>query len=153
MKTMKTLISMLMMTGLALAMLIPVAVQASCEQGDLTGVWMTYGISIDTYFSNSDETDRCKIKVNSSGTIVATASYCIFRDQKGKYRVDVAGGSVLVASNCRVTGTVDLCYLDACSFGLTIEHGTLSQDKNVISMLGYSRNDNDVVFSFTGVKR
>jgi len=137
---------------LLISMLAPMLVQASCDPSDIPGTWMTYGVSGDTFYGEMSSTDRCKIKVNSSGSIVGSASYCKYRDRKGVHKLDVSSGNVEVNSNCVVTGNMRLCKSGDCA-KLIIEHGTLSTGKNVFSIVGYSKPDPDFVFSFTGLKR
>ena len=137
---------------LLLSMLFPVMAQASCDPGDVVGTWMTYGVSGDTFDGKMNETDRCKIKINSSGSIVGSASSGYAVRQTRKNNLDVASGKMEVNSNCVITGTLRLCRRGACVKQI-IENGTLSTEKNVFSIVGYSKPDPDLVFSFTGLKR
>ena len=152
MNNLETIKSMCMGMGLSILMLFPVLVQASCVLEDMPGTWMTYGVSGDTFYGEMSSTDRCKIKVNSSGSIVGSASYCKYRDRKGVHNLDVASGKMEVNSNCVITGTLRLCRRGVCVKQI-IENGTLSTEKNVFSIVGYSKPDPDLVFSFTGLKR
>ncbi len=137
---------------LLIGLLSPILVQASCESNNIPGTWMTYGVSGDTSTGEFSSTDRCKIKVNSSGNIVSSSSSCKYRDSSGAHKLDVDKGTIEVNSNCVVTGYMRLCKENDCA-RLIIDYGTLSMEHNVFSIVGYSKLDPDFVFSFTGIKR
>jgi len=135
-----------------LSLLFPMLAQASCDPSDMPGTWMIYGVSGDTFYGEMDSTDRCKIKVNASGKIVGSASSCKYRDSDGIHKLDVAKGVMEVSNSCVVTGYIRLCEGGDCA-KLIIEHGTLSTEKNVFSIVGFAQPDPDYVFSYTGIKR
>lgn len=137
--------------AVTLGILFPVATQAACNQSDLSGIWMIHGVSGDTYLGDLSETDRCKIKVNSSGSIVGSASSCTGSDYSGAFKVNIKSGYLQTTSTCKVTGKIRVCG-DVCGNAI-IEHGTLSKDANVISLVGYDAGDRGVVISWTAVKR
>ncbi|MEN8204864.1 MAG: hypothetical protein ABFS24_02515 [Pseudomonadota bacterium] len=126
--------------------------RTGCNQSDLTGTWKTYGVSGDTFNGKMNETDRCKITINSSGGIVGSSSACKFRDKTGVHKLDVVKGNMEINKHCVVTGFLRLCSGDECVKQI-IEHGTLSTEKDVLSILGYSKSDPDAVFSMTGLRR
>ncbi|MEN8204862.1 MAG: hypothetical protein ABFS24_02505 [Pseudomonadota bacterium] len=148
----ETIKSMCMYVGLSIVLLSSQLAQASCDLSDAVGVWKIYGVSGNTFNGKMSETDRCKIKINSSGSIVGSSSACKFRDSSGKHELDVDKGNIEVNKHCVVTGFIRLCSSGACVKQI-IEHGTLSAEKNVISFVGYSNPDPDLVFFFTGLKR
>ena len=112
---------------LALIMLSPVFANAGCIQSDLQGTWYTYAAAM----------LHCKIKVNSSGSIVASNSKCSIRDETGRYSLNIGGGNLKVSNNCVIVdGKIRLCE-DRCT-SLTIEHGILERDKNMIILEVYA---------------
>ena len=123
---------------------------AGCEQEDLQGTWMTYGITGDVLNKAMPETVRCKIKVISSGSIALSS--CRFRSSSGVDRLQIDGGNMDVSSKCVITGELLVCSDSNC-VSLVVEHGTLSTGKDVFSILGRFKPDPDLVFSLTGHKR
>ena len=125
---------------------------AGCDHSDLIGAWMTYGVTGDTLNEAMPEAVRCKITVNSSGFIVGSSSFCKFRSSSGVDRFDVAGGNLEITSKCVVTGNIKFCGGGGC-VKLMVEHGTLSTERDFLSILGYLKSDPDLVFSLTGLRR
>jgi hypothetical protein len=136
--------SMFMSFALLLSILLPVQVHAECIQTDLKGVWYAYGISM-------GEIDRCKIKVNSSGSIVGSKSKCSARDATGRFSLNIGGGNMYVSDTCVVTGKITFC--EGACVSSKIEHGMLERDKNVVTAEGYLIPDPAAVFSFVGIKK
>ncbi len=125
---------------------------ASCLQSNLTGTWYLNGVTGDTYWGEFWETDFCKIKVNSTGKIVNSASQCKFRDWDGKGILDVLGGNLDINSSCRITGKIKYCDGGFC-VNFNIDDARLDKGKTVITMVGRLSIDPDVVSFFTGVKK
>ena len=61
--------------GLGLSALFPLYADAGCSQGDMTGTWYTYSSSDDSAGGFYPHTNRCKVKLNSSGNIVPSGVY------------------------------------------------------------------------------
>ena len=134
--------SMFISLGLLWGMLSPVSVQAECVQSELAGTWYIYAPAM----------LRCKVKVNSSGTIVASKSKCSFRDETGRYSGNIAGGNMSISSGCKVTGKMKVCG-DGCE-SIKIEHGRLERDKNMIILEAYVPGiDPTGTLSFVGAKK
>lgn len=129
-----------------------VAPPLNCYQNDLKGTWMAYGVTGDTNNKTMPETVRCKIKVNSYGTIAGGTSYCRTRSRSGVNKLVSLGGLVDVTKNCVITGIVLFSNKDG-ETRLTIEHGTLSKGKDILSIQGYMKHDPDLVITLTGMKR
>ena len=128
--------------GLLLGVLSPEFSHAGCVQSELAGTWYTYAPAM----------LRCKIKVNSSGTIVASKSKCSLRDETGRYSGNVSGGNMSVTSGCKVTGKMTVCG-DGCE-KIKIEHGRLERDKNMIILEAYLPGiDPTGTLSFVGAKK
>lgn len=128
--------------GLGLIMLSPVVTHAECAQSDIAGTWYIYAPAM----------LRCKIKVNSSGSIVASRSKCSFRDETGRYTMNLSGGNVSISSGCNITGKMTVCE-DEC-VNLKIEHGRLERDKNMVILETYlPAIDPTGTMSFVGAKR
>ena len=125
---------------------------AACFQSNLTGIWYLNGISGDTFFAEFWETDFCKIKVNSTGNIVNSASQCNFRDDNGKGFIDVQGGSLTVNSSCSITGKLKYCVDGICT-NFNIDAARMDKGKTVITLVGRLAIDPDIVGYFTGVKK
>lgn len=125
---------------------------AACTQSDLTGVWYLNGVSGDTFTGSFGETDFCKIKVNSNGHIVNSASQCKFRTSDGKDSIDVGGGSLAVKSSCAITGRIKYCVGEIC-INFNIDDAKLDSGKTVVTLVGRLSFDPDVVGYFTGVKK
>ena len=136
--------SMFISFALLLGMISPMLAQGACSQSDLTGVWYTYG-------SDMGEIARCKIKVNSSGSIVGSRSKCTARDATGRYSLNVGGGYMGVADNCIVKGNLKFC--EGGCVKANIEHGMLERDNNILTVEGYLVVDPSAVFYLVGVKR
>ena len=124
---------------------------AACEQSNLTGTWFFNGLSGDLLL-NDWETDFCKIKVNSTGTILNSGSQCKFRTTDGKDSIDVQGGNLAIRSNCSIKGKITVCDSGFCG-NLVIDNARLDKGKTVITLVGRASFDPDVVVFYTGVKR
>jgi hypothetical protein len=140
--------ALIMMLGMCL----PTNVLAACYQSNMTGTWFTYGVSGDTYYGAMTETDRCKIRINSTGTIIGKGSSCIWRDYVGTHTLNIAGGSLKVDKYCKVTGRVKFCDSGLCAY-MRIQFARMARDKNTISMLGYLEVEPDLVAFYEAVKR
>jgi len=128
--------------GLGLIMLTPVFSHAGCVQSDLEGTWYTYAAAM----------LRCKIKVNSSGSIVASKSVCSIRDETGRYSMNVTGGNISTSKGCLLSGKMRVCE-DGC-VNLKIEHGRLERDKNMVILETYiPAIDPTGTMSFVGAKK
>lgn len=124
----------------------------ACSQADVTGTWYTTGVSGDSYYGEMAEWDRCKIRVGSTGSIIASGSLCTYRDSYGKFNLSVGGGGLRVGAACNVYGSIQVCSSGVC-ITYIIEHGQLDRGKTVMSFVGYSRADPDVIFSQTAIKQ
>ena len=128
----------------------PILVQAGCNQSDLTGAWYSYSMSVDSVGSYAARSYRCKVKINSSGSIVASKSTCILRDYTGQFKVGVAGGSINADSKCNLSGAVKL------SSGLgfvDMDHGKLAKDKNTFAVTTHDRDRPGYITHLTAVKQ
>jgi len=125
---------------------------AACSQSDLTGIWYFNGVTGDTFNGRFAETNFCKIKVNSNGNIVDSASQCKFRDFDGKHNLDIQGGNLALNSSCRITGRFKSCDGEGCIF-MNVDNARLDKGKTVITMVGRVSVNLDVVVFLTGVKR
>ena len=125
---------------------------AACSQSDLAGTWFLNGVTGDTLFAEFWETDFCKIKINSSGKVVRSASQCTYRDGDGKSNLDVRGGELLVNSFCAVTGKINYCDGDLC-VKFQIDAGRLDKGKTVITVVGRISSLPDIVSFYTGIKK
>ena len=148
-------ISKLMFIGiwLLLGMLSPVLAHAGCVQSDMGGTWHTYGLIIATAPSGDAASTSCKIKINSSGSIVASKSSCKDRSSFGtQYSYDVLGGKITVNSKCNLSGKVrsdDSVFLDK----MILDHGMLAQDLKTFSLVAHYEGRPDIVIHLNGVKR
>ena len=125
---------------------------ATCSQGNLKGTWYLNGITADTSDGIFWETDFCKIKVNSKGTIVKSGSSCKFRDAEGKGNLGVKGGNFALNSSCAITGKIKYCVDDFCA-NFKIDAGRLDKGKTVLTLVGRIDLDPDTVSYFTGIKK
>ncbi len=125
---------------------------AACLQSNLTGIWYLNGVTGDTLFGDFWETDFCKIKVDSTGKIVRSASQCQYRDFDGKASINITGGNLVINSSCRITGKIKYCVDEFC-VNFNIDAARLDKGKTVITMVGRLSIDPDVVSFFTGVKK
>ena len=81
--------------------------QAKCNQDDLAGRWHSYSMSVDSSGTTyAPLTYRCKVKLDSSGSVVASKSSCTVRGWEGKSNVDVTGGKITVSSGCAIRGSI-----------------------------------------------
>lgn len=129
-------------SGVGLIVSPPVFANAGCIQSDLAGTWYAYAGAM----------VHCKIKVNSSGSIVASKSKCSMRDETGRYSMNIGGGNFGITNACIVTGKIKLC--EASCVDLKIEHGILERDKNMVILEGYAPIvDPGSSISFVGAKK
>ena len=142
-----------------LSLLSPVLVQAACSQSDLKGTWFTYSLSVDSFVTGdpsltvSSMTNRCKVKVSSSGDIVASKSSCKFRDQVGKDPLNITSGEIKVNPRCKLNGSITMELIGTSSITLILESGALAKDKTTFSAVGYSEVEPDVITHMTAVKQ
>ena len=135
----KKLVSII--AGLGLIMLPPVFAHAECTQSDLAGTWYAYAATM----------LRCKVKVNSSGSIISSKSLCKFRDETGQYSAS-ASGSMGISDNCLISGKITVC--DAECANLKIEHGRLERDNNMFVLeVNAPAIDPATSISLVGVKK
>ena len=133
--------SMFISFALLLSMLSPMPAYSGCIQSDLEGVWYAYAAAM----------MHCKIKVNSSGSIVASKSKCTVRDETGRFSLNIGGGNLGVSNTCVVTGKIRLC--EARCTGFIIEHGMLERDKNMVILKGYPNADPAESLTLVGAKK
>jgi hypothetical protein len=123
----------------------PLQAQAACSSSDISAKWQTY-------FKIVDGTGalwlKCKVKVNSSGAVVAGKS-CRVESPFGSASASTTGGSLSVASNCEVTGTIQVSGCD-----LVLQGATMSKDGQKIAGVGSDCGSSGLeVFDMTAVKR
>lgn len=133
------------------ALLSAAGAQAACTQADLTGTWHAFGISGDVNTGYFEQTSRCKFRVNSAGTILASASACIVRDYGGNTAADVTGGSLRVSAACAITGNVNVCASGFC-FGIRVQAAQMEKSKTAFPMIGYSTRNPYWLISFQAIK-
>ena len=126
--------------------------QAACSQPEMEGTWYTYSMSVDSYAVYASRTNRCKIKLNSTGSIVASKSSCRLRDYSGVFTVPVAGGNIKVKSTCSLNGNIKLITPDGIST-VVMDYGTAAKDKQAFSVVGYDNNNPDFITHLNAVKR
>lgn len=125
---------------------------AACVQTDLTGTWHAVGAFGNANLDGFEEYIRCKIVLNSAGTVVISQSTCRGRDNVGSFTVTFAGGSVRVSSACAITG--NLVYeAGATDLRQVIEFGQMARDKNIFTFATYQNTNNDLLGLFTAVKQ
>jgi hypothetical protein len=109
-------------------------------------------MSVDSYAVYASQTNRCKIKLNSTGNIVASKSSCKLRDYSGVFSVPVTGGNIKVKSNCSLNGNIKLITPDGIST-VVMEYGTAAKDRHTFSVVGYDNNNPDLITHLHAVKR
>ena len=114
--------------------------------------WYLNGVTGDTFFGDFWETDFCKIKVNSTGNIVKSSSQCKYRDADGKGILDVQGGNMTISSSCAITAQIQYCDNGFC-VKFNSDAARLDKGKTVITMVGRTNVESDIVTFFTGVKK
>ena len=87
---------------------------------------------------------KCKLKVGSDGEIVASKSIC--KALPGG-SIDVTGGHLVVASNCKISGNVEA------DVGINITSGQMDRSRNSFTFIGESALDADFKFFFNGIKQ
>ena len=138
--------------GLGLSALFPLYAYAGCSQGDMTGTWYTYSSSDDSAGGFYPHTNRCKVKLNSSGNIVASKSSCKMRNAAGLISLNVTGGKVKVNSGCSLSGSMKISSIYGVDV-ITLEYGTLSKDKSTLSLVSYDTDNPTFVTHLTAVKK
>ena len=126
--------------------------QAACSQPELAGTWYTYSMSVDSYAVYASRTNRCKIKLNSTGSIVASKSSCKLRDYSGVFTVPVAGGDIKVKSNCSLNGNIKLITPDGIST-VVMDYGRSAKEKQAFSVVVYDNHIPDFISHLIAVKR
>ena len=109
-------------------------------------------MSVDSYAVYASRTDRCKIKLNSTGSIVASKSSCKLIDYSGVFTVPVAGGNIVVKSNCSLNGNIKLITPGGLST-VVMKYGTAAKDMHTFSVVGFDNNNPDFINHLTAVKR
>ena len=142
--------STLIGAGLLLSLLNPILAHAGCSQSDLTGAWYTYSMSVDSSGRIASRAYRCKVKVNSSGSIVSSKSSCIFRDWGGQFSVGINGGSIRTNTKCNLDGVV---FLSSGIGAIDMDHGTLAKDKRTFYLTAHDRDRLGYITHITAVKR
>ena len=120
---------------------------AVCAQTDGTGTWYAFAVAGNSARGGFDSYVRCKIVLNSLGTVLTTSA-CKGRDDVGVYYASVTGGLVKVWPGCAITG-----YLILGGARYTIEYGQMAQSKNIISFAIYQYANPDNLGVLTGVKQ
>lgn len=138
--------------GMCLSVFSSLPAEAACTQADATGTWHVMGFSVDSNLGGV-EWDRCKIRASSTGSIVASASSCVFRYSGGKYSANVSSGSIRVGAACNVSGSVRVCISGSGCVSLRIEYGQLDRGKTVMSFVGNIVESPSSLYSFTGIKQ
>lgn len=123
-------------------------VGAVCAQANLTGTWYANGVSGDSRTSGFDSYARCKIVINSLGSVVPVSSTCKGRDDVGVFYSSLSGGSVKVSSGCVITG-----YVMFGTLRYTIEFGQMEKGLNIFTFTFYQNTNPDVLGVFTAVKQ
>lgn len=136
--------------GLAAGVLLADVSQAACVQGDLTGTWHAVGIAGNIIGSYFDITNRCKVKLASTGTVVTSASGCTYNDWTGTGTSTISGGQLTTTSACLVHGTIRICESNSCT-DMRVQFAQMARDKNTFDLLGYARSNTGFkyVFRFT----
>ena len=138
--------------GLGLIMLSPILAHAGCSQSDLAGTWYAYSMSADALGSFPPATIDCKVKINSSGSIVASKSSCNMRDYSDPVNSPVSGGNMKVTSGCNLSGTLKL-DTPVGRQTLKIGRGTLSKDKVTLFAVGYVKEYPSSIAHLTAAKK
>lgn len=136
---MKIAMSSYRLVGCPLGMLLLISVgcaHAVCSQADLTGTWYAIGIGGNVGSGSLDEIDRCKIRVSSTGAIIASGSSCSYRVWNGTGTSNITGGSVRISSSCAVTGNARFCNSYGCATML-IQYAQMERNKTAFAMAGY----------------
>jgi hypothetical protein len=126
---------------LGLGMFAPEFAHAGCVQMEMEGTWYTFAPAM----------MRCKVNVNSSGSIVASKSSCSIRDETGVYSLNIGGGHLDISSACKIEGKIRLC--EARCTGFKIENGRLERDKNIVVLQGYPSIDPGASMALVGIKK
>lgn len=125
---------------------------ADCKQGDLTGPWTTFAMSVDSTGTYPAATTSCKLKVKSTGKLNTDRSDCWERAYGGIDTVQVKGGSFSVNKSCHLDGRIRMNTI----FGpqtFVVDFGTLAQTKKTFSAVGYIVEFPSIVTHVTGVKK
>ena len=125
---------------------------AACAQQDLTGTWFFNGVSGDSLNRELVETDACKLKFGSAGGVISSSSSCTFRTSEGKSTFNVTGGRFTLNEFCAITGNFRYCSGGFCT-RLLIDSARMDKQKTVITLVGRLEVDQDLIASFTGVKK
>ena len=145
--------SVIIGAGFVLSILSPIMAQAGCVQSELAGTWYTYSMSADSYGSSAPQANRCKVRINSSGSIVASKSSCKIRSFLGLIDANITGGTVKVSSGCTLSGSIRLFSSFAGSDTIKLEYGTVAKDKKTFSLIAYDSGQPSYITHLTGVKK
>lgn len=128
------------------------AVQAACRTSELAGTWYAMGISGNVVGSYFDISNRCKITINTTGSIVASSSSCTYYDWTGAGTSNITGGRLTVNSSCAVNGTIDICEPDGCT-SIRVQFAQMQRDKTAFPLQGFSTSDRGFRYNLHFVKR
>jgi len=137
---------------LGMSMLSPIMAHAGCSQIDMTGTWYAYSMSVDSAGYYYPQTNECKVKLNSSGSIVASKSSCKMRTATGLVNVNITGGSVKASSNCKLSGSMKISSIYGTDT-IKLEFGRVAKDKRTVSLVSYDTSDPTYITHMTAVKR
>lgn len=121
------------------------SVAAACNQADAKGTWRVHAINWNSFDGAIQQAAfKCKLKIGSEGEIVASKSAC--KVPSGSV-VDVTGGHLVMAGNCKISGNLDT------DGGINFTSGQMDRSKNSFTILGESALDADYKFFFDGIKQ
>ena len=144
--------SIIISAVLGMSMLSPVLVHAGCSQSDMTGTWYAYSMSADSAGYYYPQTNQCKVKISSSGSIVASKSSCKMRSITGLVAVNITGGSIKVNSSCKLSGSMKISSVYG-NDTIKLEFGSAAKDKRTLSLVGYDVDDPTYISYLSAVKQ
>lgn len=143
-----TLPKILVLTAVALLFGWAQPALSACKPFHIAGTYMMIGGIAweDMYLFDADVgIIRCKIRVFANGTISGPQSYCRIRNAQGAQALNIPGGSLSVNKSCGIDGNISVT-LNGNSATFDIMSGQMSQNRQVISAVGYVGDDEGTSF-------
>ena len=123
---------------------------ATCAATDVAGTWYVHGAVVDYTSTFGDDWLRCKLVVNSSGTVSTSLSQCFFAGAAGTPdTVAVTAGALHVSTACAISSS----SLTTSIGKVVVKFGQMDKSHNSFTAVGYQSNRTGNKFVIQAVKQ
>lgn len=138
--------------GLVMGVATVATAQAACRQSDLAGVWYGMGISGNVVGSYFDISNRCKLQITSTGTVIASGSSCVYYDWTGSGTSRITGGRLYVNSACGISGSISICEPNGCGT-MRISYAQMEANKLAYALQGFTLGNRGFRYNLNFIKQ